>query len=324
MADLGRTVHVDGAHAEGSQQSVDGPIAVRDQHGPMSGCHPRKPARMPGFRATQSSCSSKRPRRRHRSGSTLRSWGPPRGSSLIGLGRGGHRAASLSRHPAGSGPIAQGTGGRREEYSPDGPLLVEAQEHLAHVVRGGLVATMFAVGNIVFGHFEEGTPKAADRQAGASFTALGAVSARFGRFWFWAMWVALALPVVAIHVWWLPRKGINGGPGSRRKSTTRFAGASFRPANDGAAEGERRAAAWVPTVSLASLATQRRARRAPRSRGSGPPQRRAVPLLRWPTGCVSRSMAAWLPVLLLSVPPPARPPRASAVGTRASWAASTW
>jgi uncharacterized membrane protein YfcA len=81
-----------------------------------------------------------------------------------------------------------------------------------------VVSTMFAVGNIVFGHFEEGTPKWRRIAKLALVMALGvAVSAQFGRFWFWAMLVSMALPVVYIHVWWLPRKGINGWTGEPKE-----------------------------------------------------------------------------------------------------------
>lgn len=81
-----------------------------------------------------------------------------------------------------------------------------------------VVATMFAVGNIVFGHFEEGTPKWRRIAKMALVMALGvAVSSRFGRFWFWTMFVVMALPVLVIHLWWLPRKGINGWTGEPKE-----------------------------------------------------------------------------------------------------------
>jgi hypothetical protein len=81
-----------------------------------------------------------------------------------------------------------------------------------------VVATMFAVGNIVFGHFEERTPKWRRILKMLLAMALGvAVSSRFGRFWFWATWIVLALPVVVIHLWWLPRQGINGWTGEPKE-----------------------------------------------------------------------------------------------------------
>jgi hypothetical protein len=73
------------------------------------------------------------------------------------------------------------------------------------------VSTMFAVGNVLFGHFEEGTPKWRRLLKLALVMALGVcISARFGRAWFWALLGAMALPVIYIHVWWLPGHGIHG------------------------------------------------------------------------------------------------------------------
>ena len=81
-----------------------------------------------------------------------------------------------------------------------------------------VVSTMFAVGNIVFGHFEEGAPKWRRILKLAVVLALsGFVSSQFGRGWFWAMLVAIALPVVYIHVWWLPSKGIDGWTGEPKE-----------------------------------------------------------------------------------------------------------
>jgi len=98
-----------------------------------------------------------------------------------------------------------------------------------------VVATMFAVGNIVFGHFEEGTPKW--RRIAKMLLVMGlgvAVSAEFGRFWFWAMFVAMALPVVVIHVWWLPRKGINGWTGEPKEKYYALRGWKLPGAGDSA------------------------------------------------------------------------------------------
>jgi uncharacterized membrane protein YfcA len=81
-----------------------------------------------------------------------------------------------------------------------------------------VVATLFAVGNIVFGHFEEGTPRWRRIAKLALFIVLGVfVSSRFGRSWFWVLLAAPAVAVVVIHVWWLPRKGINGWTGEPRE-----------------------------------------------------------------------------------------------------------
>lgn len=50
-----------------------------------------------------------------------------------------------------------------------------------------VVATMFAVGNVVFGHFEEGTPKWRRLAKMALVMAIGvSLSTYLGRTWFWA------------------------------------------------------------------------------------------------------------------------------------------
>jgi small-conductance mechanosensitive channel len=81
-----------------------------------------------------------------------------------------------------------------------------------------IVATIFAVGNILFGHFEEGTPKW--RRVLKLFLVMGlavAVSAHLGRVWFWVFLLAMLLPAVYIHVWWLPSKGVNGWTGEPKE-----------------------------------------------------------------------------------------------------------
>ena len=102
-----------------------------------------------------------------------------------------------------------------------------------------VVATMFAVGNIVFGHFEEGTPKW--RRIAKLFLVMAlavGISGTFGRAWMWAMFGALALPVLVIHLWWLPRKGINGWTGEPKEKYYALRGWKLPVAS--AASGPRR------------------------------------------------------------------------------------
>jgi hypothetical protein len=81
-----------------------------------------------------------------------------------------------------------------------------------------IVSTMFAVGNIVFGHFEEGTPKWRRLLKMAIAMAISlSISAAFGRVWFWTFLAAMSLPVLVIHAWWLPRQGINGWTGEPKE-----------------------------------------------------------------------------------------------------------
>ena len=77
-----------------------------------------------------------------------------------------------------------------------------------------VISTIFAVGNILFGHFEEGTPKWRRLLKLVLVMVLGvSVSAYLGRFWFSAFLLAMVLPAVYIHLWWLPSRGINGWTG---------------------------------------------------------------------------------------------------------------
>ncbi len=76
------------------------------------------------------------------------------------------------------------------------------------------VAVIFgltAVGTILMGHWEEGTPKW--RRVLKPFVLAGLsvlISATAGRAWFFGFLGLLAVAVLVIHAWWLPRKGIHG------------------------------------------------------------------------------------------------------------------
>lgn len=75
-----------------------------------------------------------------------------------------------------------------------------------------ITAIIFAVGNILFGHFEEKTPKW--RRVTKVFLVLGLVaglSARFGAAWGLFPIALMLVGFVIGHLWWLPhRHGING------------------------------------------------------------------------------------------------------------------
>jgi len=74
-----------------------------------------------------------------------------------------------------------------------------------------VIATIAAVGNILFGHFEEGTPKW--RRVTKIFLIMAIavfISGAFGRFWFYVMLATMAVAIGLIHAWWLPKHGING------------------------------------------------------------------------------------------------------------------
>lgn len=75
-------------------------------------------------------------------------------------------------------------------------------------------ASIFALGNILFGHFEEGVPKW--RRAAKFLLMMGLValiSAKLGRVWVYLFIGLMLLGACVIHAWWLPRHGINGWTG---------------------------------------------------------------------------------------------------------------
>ncbi|MDI9973724.1 hypothetical protein [Rhodococcus sp. IEGM 1307] len=91
-------------------------------------------------------------------------------------------------------------------------------EQLALLVRIAVICGITAVGTIVWGHWEEHTPKW--RRIGKIVVLCGLsvlVSATAGRFWFFVLLAVLAAIVLLIHAWWLPRKGINGWAGEPRE-----------------------------------------------------------------------------------------------------------
>lgn len=81
-----------------------------------------------------------------------------------------------------------------------------------------IVASIFAVGNILFGHFEEGVPKW--KRVVKFLLIIGLValiSETAGRTWVFIILGAMLLGVAIIHVWWLPRQGVNGWTGEPRE-----------------------------------------------------------------------------------------------------------
>lgn len=74
-----------------------------------------------------------------------------------------------------------------------------------------LITTIFAVGNILFGHFEEGTPKWRRVLKLVLFIVLTIlITTTVGRLWFYVMLACFTVAVLIIHGWWLPKQGING------------------------------------------------------------------------------------------------------------------
>lgn len=88
-----------------------------------------------------------------------------------------------------------------------------------------VVMSIFAFGNIFFGHFEEKTPKW--RRVVKVFLFLGLVagiSATLGRAWAMGFLAAMLIPFAVIHVWWLPKHGVNGWTGEPKEKYYRLRG----------------------------------------------------------------------------------------------------
>jgi hypothetical protein len=95
-----------------------------------------------------------------------------------------------------------------------------------------VVATIFAVGNIVFGHFEEMTPKW--RRVLKVFVVLTVtrlITTQLGHTWAWAFIGVLVLAFLVVHVWWLPRNGINGFTGEPKARYYQFRNWPLPPAD---------------------------------------------------------------------------------------------
>ena len=77
-----------------------------------------------------------------------------------------------------------------------------------------VVSSMFAFGNIFFGHFEEHTPRWRKALKMLLFIAVViGLSAFLGRAWAFGFLGLVLLAVTYIHAIWLPSKGINGWTG---------------------------------------------------------------------------------------------------------------
>ncbi len=81
-----------------------------------------------------------------------------------------------------------------------------------------IVMGVFALGNILFGHFEEHKPKwRRTLKVVLVLAIVVTVSGTIGRPWGLGL---LALPLAGallVHVWWLPKHGINGWTGEPKE-----------------------------------------------------------------------------------------------------------
>jgi hypothetical protein len=80
-----------------------------------------------------------------------------------------------------------------------------------------VVMSIFAVGNILFGHFEEHKPKALRLLKVLLVLGLTVVLISVGLRWIaYGVIAALGLAAAYIHIWWLPSHGISGWTGEPR------------------------------------------------------------------------------------------------------------
>lgn len=81
-----------------------------------------------------------------------------------------------------------------------------------------VVCGLTAVGTILMGHWEAGTPKWRRILKIVLISGLSVlISATAGRAWFFVFLGVILLLVLLIHFWWLPRKGVNGWTGEPRE-----------------------------------------------------------------------------------------------------------
>ena len=80
-----------------------------------------------------------------------------------------------------------------------------------------VVMTIFAIGNILFGHFEEHKPKLRRVMKVVLVVGLIAALSSSGLRWVaYSLITVLGLGAVYVHAWWLPKHGVNGWTGEPR------------------------------------------------------------------------------------------------------------
>ncbi len=80
-----------------------------------------------------------------------------------------------------------------------------------------IVMSLFAAGNVLFGHFEDHVPKWKRLVKMVLVTLMVlSLTGTVGRFWSFAFLSLLVMAAAVIHLWWLPKNGINGWTGEPR------------------------------------------------------------------------------------------------------------
>ena len=88
-----------------------------------------------------------------------------------------------------------------------------------------IITSIFAVGNILFGHFEERTPKW--RRVAKLLLVVGLtilITRTLGRIWVYVLLALMFLAFLLIHGWWLPKNGINGWTAEPKEKYYTFRG----------------------------------------------------------------------------------------------------
>lgn len=81
-----------------------------------------------------------------------------------------------------------------------------------------VVMTLFAIGNILFGHFEEHKPKWRRLLKVVLVLAIVlGISTTAGREWAFGVLLLPLLGAAFIHIWWLPKRGVNGWTGEPKQ-----------------------------------------------------------------------------------------------------------
>jgi hypothetical protein len=88
-----------------------------------------------------------------------------------------------------------------------------------------LITSIFAFGQIYFAHFEIQTPKWKKLLKIIFFMVLSCtISISFGRQWFIVLLALLFAFAGFIHIWWLPKNGINGWTAEPKEKYYAFRG----------------------------------------------------------------------------------------------------
>ena len=93
-----------------------------------------------------------------------------------------------------------------------------------------ITAIIFAIGNILFGHFNERTPKwKRVTKVVVVLAFVGIISRAAGPVWGLVPVVLMLIVAAVVHLWWLPRHGINGLTGEPRDKYYELRGWTRRP-----------------------------------------------------------------------------------------------